>query len=363
MSVSDGAQRIKSAVRAIEKDYGDVIKWLGEAAEVEHETISTGCLGLDNAIGNGGLERGLIAEFFGPTGGGKSFLGYSTMKSACSVGHKCAIVDAEMSADAKLLINVGLPKDRVMIADGATTGEANLEIADKLMSTGEFAIVMIDSVAALVPKARTEDDYEQQTMGLHARLMSAGLQKILPVAKRTNTLLIFINQIRNKIGGYGNPQTTTGGEALPFYSSYRIQVLGSGKEKSRRLQDEGTGEIYGHRTSFRVMKNKRSAPYREAEVDLIYGVGYDTDGELLDIGVDMGIVDRGGAWYNFGENKWQGRLRAKLALQDDVLRGELERQIRAVISGAPVEEEVKDDKSSSKKRARKSSARVSADAN
>jgi len=367
---TEGNARLSVATKAIEKEYGHVVKWLGEAAKRNIETISTGCLGLDNAIGNGGLERGLVAEFFGGSGAGKSFLSYSVIKSACSLGHRCAIVDAENSLDPKLLVKIGLPENRVIVADGATTGEDNLEIADTLMRTGEFAVVVIDSVAALVPKARTEDDYDQQTMGLHARLMSSGLQKILPVAKQTNTLLIFINQIRNKIGSYGDPRTTTGGEALPFYASYRIEVIGSPQQKSRRLSLEGTGEVYGHKTTFRVVKNRRAAPYREAEVDLIYGLGYDTVGEIVDLSVDVGIIDKAGSWLTFGNQKWQGRDKAKLALQvDSELLGSLTTQIRAVISGeisvGPVPEKVNDEevildgKSTSKKRERKSQASAS----
>jgi recombination protein RecA len=371
MGQNEGTARLSVATKAIEKEYGHIIKWLGEAASQDRETISTGCLGLDNAIGNGGLERGLVAEFFGGAGAGKSFLSYSVIKSACDRGYKCAIVDAETSADAKLLVKVGLPADQVIVVDGASTGEANLEIADMLMQTGEFAVVVIDSVAALVPKARTEDAYDQQTMGLHARLMSAGLQKILPVAKVSNTLLIFINQIRNKIGSYGNPQTTTGGESLPFYASYRIEVIGSPQQKSRRLVLDGTGEVYGHRTTFRVVKNRRAAPYREAEVDLIYGLGYDIDGEILDLAVDVGLIEKGGAWLTFGENKWQGRDKAKIALQKSPkLQETLTKQVRDIISGdssadpGPPEGpendvisddgEVVDDKPVSKKRARKS---------
>ncbi len=371
MVKNEGEARLSVATKAIEKEYGHIVKWLGEAASQDRETISTGCLGLDNAIGNGGLERGLVAEFFGSTGSGKSFLSYSIIKSACDIGHKCAIVDAENSVDTKLLVKLGLPEDRVLVAEGATTGEANLEIADMLMQTGEFAVVVIDSVAALVPKARTEDGYDQQTMGLHARLMSAGLQKILPVAKKTKTLLIFINQIRNKIGGFGNPQTTTGGESLPFYASYRIEVIGNPQTKSRRLIMEGTGEVYGHKTTFRVVKNRRAVPYREAEVDLIYGLGYDTDGEIIDLATDVGIIDKGGAWLSFGEHKWQGKEKAKLALQKDPeLQALLVKQVKAVIAGEvfeasvvepepEIEEAVSDDKPASKKRARKSQSSVS----
>jgi recombination protein RecA len=193
--------------------------------------------------------------------------------------------------------------------------------------------------------------------------MSAGLQKILPVAKKTNPLLIFINQIRNKIGAYGNPQTTTGGESLPFYASYRIELIGNPQTKSRRLCLEGTGEVYGHKTTFRVVKNRRAVPYREAEVDLIFGMGYDTDGEILDLAVEVGLIEKGGAWLTFGEHKWQGREKAKLALQkDSVLQAKLAKQIKAIIAGdvfeAPVEPEIEevvsDDKPVSKKRARKS---------
>jgi len=205
------------------------------------------------------------------------------------------------------------------------------------METGDFAVVMVDSVAALIPEARVEHNYDQQTIGLHARLMSAGIQKILPVAKRTNTLLVFINQIRNKIGGYGNPETTTGGEALPFYASYRIEVIGSPQAKSRRLEDEGTGEVYGHRTTFRVVKNRRAAPFREAEVDLIYGIGYDTLGELLDLGSDLGLIEKSGSWLQYKSNKWQGRDKAKLALMGEVgIQSELEADVRSVIRGEPL---------------------------
>jgi len=225
-----------------------------------------------------------------------------------------------------------------LVVDGAPTGEANLDIAQKLMETKEFAVIMIDSVAALLPDARAEADLTQQFMGLHARLMSSGLQKLSSVVRATNTLLIFINQIRFKIGTYGNPETTTGGNALLFYSSYRIHVSG-GKSKKSRLVDEGTGEIYGHRTKFFTEKNKRSAPYRSAEVDLIYGVGYDTVGEIIDIAVDMGVIEKGGAWFNYRDNKWQGRNRAKLALMaDGALKTEIEAKIREIITGEVVPE-------------------------
>lgn len=355
MAKTESEIRLNLATKKIEKEYGHVIKWLGDAAKVEKEVISTGCLGLDNALGNGGLERGLVAELFGRTGGGKSFLGYSVLKQASvGKGYKCAIIDAENCVDPKLLLKVGLPADKIAVIDGVPTGEANLSIADKLMQTGEFAVVLIDSVAALMPTARAESDYDQQTMGLHARLMSAGLQKILPVAKRTNTLLIFVNQIRNKIGSYGNPETTTGGEALPFYASYRIQVIGSPESKSRRLLDESTGELYGHRTTFRVVKNRRAAPYREAEVDLIYGMGYDTIGELVEIGTDLGIIQLAGSWYSFAGQKWQGKDGARLGImKDEKIQEELTSAIKFDINPLPsVEEENEDDKQVSKKRTR-----------
>ncbi len=366
---------LKVIRNAIEKEYGPLIKWLGEAADETPEVLSTGCIGLDQALGRGGLERGLIAEFFGPEASGKSFLAYSVIKEACLIGHKCAIIDTEHNIDAQLLVKIGLPEDRVLVIDGAPTGEQNLSIAQKLMETGEFAVVLIDSVATLLPDARADADFDQQFMGLHARLMSAGLQKLAPVVKKTNTLLIFVNQIRFKIGSYGNPETTTGGNALLFYAGYRIHVAG-GKSKSSRLIDKGTGEVYGHRTSFRVEKNKRSAPFREAEVDLVYGMGYDTIGEIIDIGVDVGLIEQAGAWFAYNEHKWQGKDKAKLALQkDETLKSELERQIRTIVSGAVFEVpappeapendviadngKVKNDKPARKKRAANAQASVS----
>lgn len=336
---------LKVVQNAIEKEYGPLIKWLGEAADEKPEVISTGCIGLDHAIGHGGLERGLIAEFFGPEASGKSFLAYSVMKEACEMGYKCAIIDAEHTLDPRLLEKIGLPRNSVLLVDGAATGEQNLSIAQKLMETGEFAVLLIDSVAALLPDARADADFDQQFMGLHARLMSAGLQKLAPVVKKTNTLLIFVNQIRFKIGTYGNPETTTGGNALLFYAGYRVHVSG-GKSKSSRLADKGTGEIYGHRTHFMVEKNKRSAPFRTAEVDLIYGMGYDTIGEIVDIGVDVGLIEQGGAWLTYKEQKWQGKDKAKLALQGEpTLKNDLEKQIRLIIAGevfrgTPTEEPV-----------------------
>jgi recombination protein RecA len=203
--------------------------------------------------------------------------------------------------------------------------------------------------------------------------MSAGLQKLVPIVKRTNTLLIFVNQIRYKIGSYGNPETTTGGNALLFYAGYRIHVAG-GKSKSSRLVDKGTGEVYGHKTTFRVDKNKRSAPFRTAEVDLIYGMGYDTIGEVVDLGVDVGIIEQGGAWFTYKDHKWQGKEKVKLAvLGDPELREELERQIRIIVSGGVVpepekteqpekevtKEEVKNDKPARKKRTTNAEASVS----
>lgn len=353
---------LKVVRNAIEKEYGPVIKWLGEAADFTPEIISTGCIGLDNALGVGGLERGLIAEFFGPEASGKSFLAYSVIKEACKLGHKCAIIDAEHALDAKLLVKIELPEDQVQIIDGVPTGEGNLAIAEMLMETGEFAVVLIDSVAALLPDARAEAGFDQQFMGLHARLMSSGLQKLVPVVKRTNTLLIFVNQIRFKIGTYGNPETTTGGNALLFYASYRIHVSG-GKSKSSRLLDKGTGEIYGHRTKFFTQKNKRAAPYRSAEVDLIYGVGYDTVGEIIDLGADLGLIEQTGAWLNYGDIKWQGKEKARLALHGNLaLREELETKLRTIISGEVFDEpvsEVKDDKPTREKRVAKSEACVS----
>jgi len=305
------SKALEVAMDSLRKKFGDEsISLLTDMKSRSYDIISTGSLSLDSALGVGGLVRGRLYEFYGPPAGGKSTLAYSTIREATNKGIQCLYIDVERTIDAKLLASMGVNTDLVRVVYGYT-GEEYLDKTDAMMATGEFGICVIDSITALLPSAEAEQEsYGDQSMGLLGRLTSKMCRNLIPLAGRTNTALIVINQLRETIGGYGNPEVTTGGKSIGFYSTSRIRVSG-GKAKSSRILDPDSGFVSGHRVSFFIEKNKLAAPYRTCEVDLIYGKGYDTIGEILDLGVDMGFVDKGGAWYKYGEDKIQGRDAAR----------------------------------------------------
>jgi recombination protein RecA len=224
-------------------------------------------------------------------------------------------VDAEHAVDPKLFRAYGVDTKKLELVQGYD-GEENLDILERFIKTGAFSIAVVDSVSALIPRGEAEADIDKDQMALQARLMSKALRKITPIANQTGTTIIFINQLRHKIGGYGNPEVTTGGEALAFYSTGRISVRGP-EAKSRRLLDDVTGEVYGHKTEFEIIKNKLAAPFKKAEVKLIYGQGYDAHWEVLDMATSLGVVDKAGAWYKYdGKNFAQGEQKAVAHLKD-----------------------------------------------
>jgi recombination protein RecA len=307
--VTTEASSMDVARKAIAKKYGDVIKPMSSKPS-KIKTISTQSIGLDAGLGRGGLALGRVYEVFGPPGGGKTTACMKVISSAQKEGLKCAFVDAEHAADPDLFKAMGVEIEKLDYIEGYT-GEENLDAAEILMSTGELDLIVIDSVTALVPQAEAESDMDQQFMGLLARLMSKALRKFVPIAGRTNCCVIFINQIRHNIGKWGNDEETPGGEALNFYSTGRIRV--SGVEKvSNRIKDPDTDLVVGHRIEFSIVKNKLAAPFRKAEIDLYYGVGYDDIGEVLTFAVDLGLVEKNGSWYKQGDkNIAQGDVKMK----------------------------------------------------
>jgi recombination protein RecA len=292
------ASSLDVARKAITKKLGDIIKPMS-AKSSKIETISTQSIGLDAGLGRGGVALGRIYEIFGPPGGGKTTAAMKVIASAQKKGLKCAFVDAEHAADPDLFKAMGVDLNKLDYIEGYT-GEENLDAAEMLMSTGQLDLIVIDSVTALIPQAEAESDMDQQFMALLARLMSKALRKLVPIAGRTNCCVIFINQIRHDIGKWGNDETTSGGEAMSFYSTGRIRVAGVEK-KANRIVDPDTGQVVGHRVEFEIVKNKLAAPFRKAEIDLYYGVGYDDIGEILTFATDLGLIEKNGAWYKKGE--------------------------------------------------------------
>lgn len=305
------------ARKAIEKKYGNVIKTMGEKSLAPPPTISTGSLGLDSALGCGGFVMGRVYEVFGHPSGGKTTLTMSMIAQAQKRGMTCCFVDAERAADPKLFKAMGVDIDKLILIE-AFSGDENLDALESLIKTGEIDVAVVDSVSALIPKAEANSEMEDQFMGLLARLMSKAMRKFVPLAGETNTLLVFINQVRSKIGGYGNPETTTGGVALDFSASGRIKVSGGASKASRIL--DAAGEVIGHHTNFLISKNKFGKPYRTASSPLIYGVGYDQHWECLNIAVDLGIIEKAGAWFKYNdENIGQGELKALRFLKEEEL--------------------------------------------
>ena len=308
----DREKAIESAMTQIERQFGKgSIMKLGSRAVMDVPIISTGSIALDRALGIGGLPRGRVIEIFGPESSGKTTLALNAVAEAQKKGGIAAFIDAEHALDTGYAKKLGVNCDELLVSQ-PDTGEQALEIADMLVRSGAIDILVIDSVAALVPRAEIEGEMGDSHMGLQARLMSQALRKLTGTIGKTNTSMIFINQIRMKIGVmFGNPETTTGGNALKFYASVRLDI--------RRIAAIKNGqEVVGNRTRVRVVKNKMAPPFKEAEFDIMYGEGISKTGDLLDIGVEAEIVDKSGSWYSFnGERIGQGRENVKKFMDEN----------------------------------------------
>ncbi len=303
---------LEMALSQIDKQFGKgSIMRMGEKGSMAIEAISTGSLALDLALGVGGLPRGRVVEIFGPESSGKSTLAMHVVAEAQRNGGICAYIDAEHAMDPVYANAIGVDIDQLLISQ-PDTGEQALEITDMLIRSGALDVVVIDSVAALTPRAEIEGEMGDSHVGLQARLMSQALRKLTANLNKSNTIAIFINQLREKIGVmFGSPEVTPGGRALKFYSSVRLDI--------RRIESIKDGvEVVGSRTRVKVVKNKVAPPFRQAEFDIMYGKGISREGSLLDIGVDMGIVKKAGAWYTYeGEQLGQGRENAKVFLGEN----------------------------------------------
>lgn len=316
---------LDAALSQIERAFGKgSIMRLGQNSHIDIEAISTGSLGIDIALGIGGMPKGRIIEIYGPESSGKTTLALSVIAQAQKKGGTCAFIDAEHALDPGYAKKIGVDIENLLISQ-PDAGEQALEIADTLVRSGAIDVLVVDSVAALVPKAELEGEMGDPHMGLQARLMSQALRKLTSTVSRSNTLIIFINQIRMKIGVmFGNPETTTGGNALKFYASVRIDIrrVGSIKDKD---------DVIGSQTRVKIVKNKVAPPFKVVDFDIMYGEGISKTGELIDLGIKAGLVEKAGAWFSYkGEKLGQGRENAKLFLRDHPeIADEIENKIRA----------------------------------
>ena len=319
---------LQATISKIEKDYGKgTIMKLGDQPDCSVSTIASGSIGLDHALGIGGYPRGRVIDFYGPESSGKTTLAIHAIAEAQKTGGIAAIIDAEHAFDRTYAKNLSVNVDTLLISQ-PDNGEQALEIADNLIRSGAIDIIVIDSVAALTPKAEIEGEMGDSKVGLQARLMSQALRKLTANISRTNTCCIFINQLREKIGiMFGNPETTTGGNALKFYASVRIDVRKIGQLKDG---DDATGS----RTRVKIVKNKMAPPFRKAEFDIVYGEGISKIGEIIDLGVEFNIINKAGSWFSYGETKiGQGRDAVKQMLMDNPqLSDEIEAKIREVLT-------------------------------
>ena len=324
---NERAKALESAVTEIKKRFGDgAVMRLGEARHLAVEAIPTGSLALDLALGVGGFPRGRVTEIYGPEASGKTTLCQHIVAEAQRLGGVCAYIDMEHALDPAYAARCGVNVEDLYISQ-PDTGEQALEIAETLVRSGAVDVVVIDSVAALVPRAEIEGDMGDATMGMQARLMSQALRKLSGAIKQTNTAVVFTNQLRMKIGVmFGNPETTTGGRALKFYASVRLDV--------RRIESIKVGqEVVGNRARVRVVKNKVAPPFKVAEFDIMYNEGISKAGDILDLGVEKGIIEKRGSYYNYGEIRLgQGRENAKQFLHENPeTAGEMEAAIRGLI--------------------------------
>jgi len=315
--VEPKVDNLSAITKAITKKYGDVVKKASEGEGEIIPTVSTGSIKLDVALGRGGMALGRTYEIFGPNSGGKSTLAANVIAQAQNRGMKCLYVDAEHAVDPVLFKNYGVKTDELLLIKGYN-GEENLDILEMYMQSGEFSVAVVDSVSSLIPGVEAEAEISHIHMAPLARLMSKATRRLTPIAGRTDCLLIFVNQLRNKLTGYGNPEVTTGGDALGYHTTGRVSVRGP-EAVSRRLIDKITGETIGHTTLFEVIKNKLSAPFKKAEVKLIYGMGYDSHWEVLDMATAVGIIDKIGNWYKYPaeNNIANGELNAVAYLKEN----------------------------------------------
>ncbi|VVD95898.1 recombinase A [Pandoraea horticolens] len=332
---AEKGKALAAALAQIEKQFGKgSIMRLGDGeVEADIQVVSTGSLGLDIALGVGGLPRGRVIEIYGPESSGKTTLTLQVVAEMQKIGGTCAFIDAEHALDVGYANKLGVSVPELLISQ-PDTGEQALEIADALVRSGSIDLIIIDSVAALVPKAEIEGEMGDSLPGLQARLMSQALRKLTGTIKRTNSTVIFINQIRMKIGVmFGNPETTTGGNALKFYSSVRLDI--------RRIGSIKKGdEVVGNETRVKVVKNKVSPPFREAIFDILYGQGISREGEIIDLGVNAKIVEKAGAWYSYnGEKIGQGKDNAREFLRENPdIAHEIENKVRASLGVTAINE-------------------------
>lgn len=326
--INDKKTALESALKQIEKQYGQgAIMRLGENSALNVDAVSTGSLTLDLATGIGGLPRGRIIEIYGPESSGKTTLALHCVAEAQKQGGEAAFIDAEHALDPTYAKALGVDVDSLLVAQ-PDNGEQALEITEQLVRSGAIDIIVVDSVAALVPRSEIEGDMGDSHVGLHARLMSQALRKLTGAINKSNCIIIFINQLREKVGViYGNPEVTTGGRALKFYSSMRIDV-----RKIEQLKAPGN-EFIGSRTRAKIVKNKVAPPFKTAEFDILYGTGIDKVGEIADMAVMLGIVSKSGSWFTYGEERFQGKDKLKDLIKNNPdVQASLEKQIKEMLA-------------------------------